>query len=48
MDHVVKFGHRRDSVEDGLHVLSELNSESRTLLLIPIERLVELSAGFWP
>jgi len=47
MDHGLKFGHRRDWVEDGLHAFGEFNPESRPLLLIPIERLVELSAGFW-
>ncbi len=47
MDYSMKFGHRRDSVENGLYAFGELDSESRPLLLIPIERLVELSAGFW-
>src|SRR5208337_1978332 len=47
MDYGVQFRHRRDSVEDRLHAFGELDSKSRPLLLIPIERLVELSAGFW-
>src|SRR5208337_2673644 len=48
IDHGVKFGHRRDSVENGLYAFGEFNPESRPLLLIPIERFVELSAGFSP
>ncbi len=48
MDYGVQFRHRRDSVEDRLHAFGELDSKSHLMLLIPIERLVELSAGFLP
>ena len=36
----------RDLVEDLLYAFGEIDSESRPLSLIPIERLVELNPGY--
>src|SRR5262249_6566637 len=43
-DRGVHFRHRRDAVKHGLNVLREPDSQAGVLLLVPVERLVEVGA----
>jgi hypothetical protein len=44
----LQLGCGADPIEDLLYLRHKLHVESRTSLLVPIKRLVELSPSFWP